>query len=110
MTELERFAATLRRLAEGSQIREASSPLKAGLRITLQHEDTTTGERVFTLNASRYHTPPLPDDLAPIAEAFGVASGSEWNWHSKTKNGGQYHTAWCRWHERCTAQLSEQAA
>jgi len=110
MRDLNKFATALRRLAEGSPNREASCPLGTGLRITLQHEDTLTGERVLTLSASRYHAAPLPEDIAPIAEAFKAPTGAEWTWHSKQKNGAQYHTAWCRWHERCIEQLPEHAA
>lgn len=103
MRELQSFAQALRRLAEGSPERKASCPLGNGLRITVRHEDTVTGERVYTLSAARYHTAPQPDDLAPIAAAFGAPAGAEWNWHGRPDNGGQLHTAWCRWHERCAA-------
>lgn len=105
MRELQSFAQALRRLANGSPERKASCPLGNGLRITVQHEDTVTGERVYTLSAVRYHTAPQPEDLAPIAEAFGAPAGAEWNWRSATRHGGQLHTAWCRWHERCVAAV-----
>jgi hypothetical protein len=110
MRDMQKFAQALRRLAEGSPNREASCPLGNGLRITLKHEDTVTGERIFQLSAARYHVAPLPEDLTPIAEAFAAAPGAEWTWHSYQKNGGQYHTAWCRWHERCDEQRPERAA
>ena len=101
MRDLNKFARALRSLAESSPNREASCPLGGGLRITIAHEDTVTSERVYRLSAARYHTAPQPDDLAPIAQAFGVPDGAEWHWHGKPRNGSQYHTAWCRWHERC---------
>jgi hypothetical protein len=108
MRDLNQFANALRRLAEASPQRQATCPLGGGLRVTIAHEDTVTGERVYTLSAARYHTAPQPEDLDPIAGAFGAPAGAEWNWHGQAKNGGKLHTAWCRWHERCAA--GEQAA
>jgi len=101
MRDLQKFASALRRLAEGSPSGSASCPLGNGLRITVQHEDTPTGERVYQLSASS-HVAPQPDDLHSIAEAFGTPAGSEWNW--QTKNDGKLHIAMCRWHERCAAE------
>lgn len=101
MRDLNKFAKALRGLADVSPKREASCPLGGGLRITVRHEDTVTGERVYTLTAARQHTAPLPEDLRPIADAFGVPAGAEWNWHGKLQAGSHVHTAWCRWHERC---------
>lgn len=108
MRDLDQFAKALRRLADASPKREASCPLGGGLRVTIAYQDTVTGERVCTLSAARYHTAPHPDDLAPIAGAFGAPTGAEWNWRNAPHNGGQLHTAWCRWHERCAGE--EQAA
>lgn len=105
MRDLQKFASALRSLADTSPKREASCPLGGGLRITIQHEETVTGERVYRLSASRQHTAPQPEDLTPIAQAFGVPDGAEWNWHGKA---GQ-HTAWCRWHERCIATVLPEA-
>jgi hypothetical protein len=107
MRDLTTFAKALRSLAETSPKRAASCPLGGGVRITIAQEDTPTGERVYTLSATRHHTAPQPDDLALIAQAFGVPVGAKWNWHGKSQGGSYLHTAWCRWHERCVA---EQAA
>lgn len=108
MRDLPQFAQALRRLADASPQRTASCPVGGGLRITIAHEDTVTGERVYTLSVARYHTAPHPEDLGPIAQAFGTPSGAEWNWRKHTQNGGELHTAWCRWHERCA--VAESAA
>lgn len=108
MRDLKTFANALRSLADTSPKREASCPLGGGLRITLHREDTQTDERIYTLSAAHLHSAPQPDDLTPIARAFGAPDGVEWNWYGKTQSGGRYYTAWCRWHERCAA--AEQTA
>ena len=109
MRDLTTFASALRSLAEGSPKREASCPLGGGLRITVKHEDTVTGERVFTLSATRHHTAPQPEDLALIAEAFSVPSGTEWKRKGRPQGEGYYHTAQCRWHERKCADAEPAA-
>lgn len=111
MRDLDKFAKALRRLAEGSPNRLASCPLGNGLRIAVSHEDTATGERIYTLSASRYLVAPQPDDLFPISEAFGAPTGSEWNWRRRTHKGGLLHTAECSWLERrCSCADEQQAA
>lgn len=108
MRDLDKFAKALRRLAEGSLNRSASCPLGNGLRVTVSHEDTVSGERIWTLVASRYLVDPQQDDLHPIAEAFGAPVGSEWNWGRRQHKGGTLHTAQCSWLERCADE--QQAA
>lgn len=107
MRDLNVLAKALRRLAETSPRSEASCLLGNGLRVTVHRADTVTGERVYTLTVARHHTPPHPDDLAPIAQAFGVPVGAEWNWHGKP--GSPLYTAWCRWHERSAERQGEAA-